>query len=202
MELVEHIGIFKNALPSENCRSLIKFFDDMKKQGFVYKRQDRGHQQTAPTTSVDDTSYAFRQDSFDVTVYPFPYVEAIREAINMFWACYEKYSLKYGVLKTMDRHQVLDGKLQKTAPQEGYHVWHCENAAAFLSRRLATFMFYLNDIEDGGETEFLYQSLRIKPTEGTLLIWPASYTHTHRGNPPLKEDKYVFTGWVEFTTGD
>ena len=59
-------------------------------------------------------------------------------------------------------------------------------------------MVYLNDIEDGGETEFLYQSRRIKPVTGRAVLWPAGYTHTHRGNPPLKDAKYIITGWVEF----
>jgi len=61
-----------------------------------------------------------------------------------------------------------------------------------------TWMVYLNDVEEGGETEFLYQHKRLKPEQGTLVIWPASFTHTHRGNPPLSNDKYIVTGWTEF----
>ena len=59
-------------------------------------------------------------------------------------------------------------------------------------------MCYLNDVEEGGETEFLYQSRRIKPKQGTMVICPSSFTHTHRGNPPLKGDKYMINGWIEF----
>ena len=40
--------------------------------------------------------------------------------------------------------------------------------------------------------------LRVKPKQGTLVIWPAAFTHTHRGNPPLSNDKYIVTGWTEF----
>jgi len=67
-----------------------------------------------------------------------------------------------------------------------------------LSNRLLTRMVYLNDVEEGGETEFLYQSMRVKPKQGTLVIWPAAFTHTHRGNPPLSNSKYIVTGWTEF----
>jgi hypothetical protein len=60
------------------------------------------------------------------------------------------------------------------------------------------FTYYLNNVNDGGETEFLYLKKRVKPIEGRLLIWPASYTHTHRGNPPLSHSKYIVTGWIEW----
>lgn len=198
MELIEHIGIFKNVLSSSDCKHLIKVFEDMTKNKFVFKRYENA-QYTFPSAIVDDTSYSFRQHSFDLSVHASILSMSVVTAINLFWACYREYVNKYGILDTIARTDVLDAKLQKTSPQEGYHVWHCEKGDFMYSRRVMAFMYYLNDIEEGGETEFLYQSLRVKPTEGTLLIWPASYTHTHRGNPPLKEDKYVMTGWVEFT---
>ena len=87
--------------------------------------------------------------------------------------------------------------IQKTSPKQGYHIWHSENIAKGCGRRILAHMMYLNDVEEGGETEFLYLSKRFKPRKGTLLIWPAGFTHTHRGNPPISGDKYVATGWVE-----
>ena len=84
----------------------------------------------------------------------------------------------------------------------GYPYWHSEvypqaghNEAL---HRVLLFMFYLNDVEEGGETEFLYQSIRVKPKQGTMVVCPSSFTHTHRGNPPLKGDKYMINGWVEY----
>ena len=49
-----------------------------------------------------------------------------------------------------------------------------------------------------GETEFLYYPTRIKPEEGKFILFPGSFTHTHRGNQPLSGDKYILTGWVEY----
>ncbi len=88
-------------------------------------------------------------------------------------------------------------KVQKTLPGGGYHFWHCENVTFTHSNRILAWMIYLNDITEGGETEFLYQSVRYKPSAGDLLLWPASFTHLHRGNPPLSETKYVLTGWFQ-----
>ena len=56
-------------------------------------------------------------------------------------------------------------------------------------------MVYLNDDFKGGETEFLYYKRREQPEKGKLLLWPAGYTHTHRGGMVLEGNKYVITGW-------
>jgi len=67
-----------------------------------------------------------------------------------------------------------------------------------VASRLIAWSLYLNDIDLGGETEFLYLKRRINAKAGRLVIWPAGFTHTHRGNPPLSNDKYILTGWLEF----
>ena len=58
-------------------------------------------------------------------------------------------------------------------------------------------MFYLNNVENGG-TEFYYQNLCTEAKEGSLVIWPADWTHMHRGQTEQNNVKYILTGWVEF----
>ena len=89
-------------------------------------------------------------------------------------------------------------KIQKTLPGQGYHIWHCEADSLISSRRMLFVFMYLNTCDEGGETEFLYQHKRIKPKAGTIVISPAAWTHTHRGNPPLSGEKYMINGWLEF----
>ena len=84
--------------------------------------------------------------------------------------------------------------LQKTEPMEGYHSFHAEDNSWNNRFRVLAWMVYLNDVPEGGETEWLYQQVKIKPTANTLVIWPGSFTHLHRGNPPMST-KYVLTGW-------
>ena len=83
--------------------------------------------------------------------------------------------------------------LQKTCPYEGFHDWHCENMK--WNNKSIAWMIYLNDVEEGGETEFLYQQKKFKPIKNTALLWPGSWDHLHRGNPPISGDKYILTGW-------
>ena len=89
-----------------------------------------------------------------------------------------------------------------TGGQGGYPYWHCElypkDASAETLHRHVLWTIYLNDGFAAGETEFLYQQRKIVPKTGSLLIAPAAFTHTHRGNRPVGGDKYIATSWILF----
>lgn len=119
--------------------------------------------------------------------------------LEKFWEeAYFYYAKKYSILKNMNHHSVQALKLQKSLPGQGYHIWHCESETSNSFRRILTFIVYLNDVEEGGETEFLYYPKRIKPEQGKLVLFPGFFTHAHRGNQPLSGVKYILTGWVFF----
>ena len=84
----------------------------------------------------------------------------------------------------------------------GYPYWHCElfprDATAQTLHRHLLWTIYLNDGFAEGETEFLHQQRKVAPRTGSLLIAPAAFTHTHRGNRPRGGDKYIATSWVLF----
>lgn len=84
----------------------------------------------------------------------------------------------------------------------GYPYWHCElyprDPGAETLHRHLLWTIYLNDGFQAGETEFLYQRRSIRPEAGSLLIAPAAFTHTHRGNRPEGGDKFIATSWVLF----
>jgi prolyl 4-hydroxylase len=91
-----------------------------------------------------------------------------------------------------------DFNIQRYKPSQAYHDFHCEKANIDSSKRHLVFMTYLNDVDKGGETEFYYQKLKIKPEKGLTLIWSADWTFTHKGHTTLDEDKYIITGWFNF----
>lgn len=89
-------------------------------------------------------------------------------------------------------------KVQRTSPRGGYHVWHSEHGGDVSSmRRIAVWILYLSTHEGEGETEFLQQGIRVAPKAGRVVLWPASFTHPHRGNPIYSGEKYIATGWFE-----
>ena len=89
--------------------------------------------------------------------------------------------------------------IQYYKPYEGYRALHCERSGfkSTIGRHLA-FQTYLNTVQDGGETEFIYQQYKCKAVKGKTLIWPVDWTHSHRGIISPTEDKYIITGWYTF----
>jgi len=104
----------------------------------------------------------------------------------------DKYP-SYGMIQSYS--QVV--KVQKTPPKGGFHKWHFEHGADIDSRnRSLVWMIYLNDCpKNEGSTEFLEYGRTIFPEEGSVVLFPAAWTHAHRGNPVYGADKYIATGW-------
>ena len=89
-------------------------------------------------------------------------------------------------------------RIQKYKPSQAFHGWHCEKGSVGTAIRHLVWMTYLNDIKKGGETEWYYQKLKVKPKKGLTVIWPSEWTFTHKGHTTVDEDKYIITGWYEF----
>jgi prolyl 4-hydroxylase len=107
--------------------------------------------------------------------------------INKFKYCNE-YST-FGIVEPIN--------IQYYPPYIGnFKKWHTERHHKNCDRHLV-FMTYLNNVNTGGETEFYHQKISIKPIKGKTLIWPADWTHTHRGNSS-PEEKYIITGWLNY----
>ena len=88
--------------------------------------------------------------------------------------------------------------IQRYLPGEGYYEWHCERGGLKNSARHLVYMTYLNDVDDGGETEWYYQKIKIKPQKGLTIVWPSDWPFTHRGNTSKTQTKYILTGWLNF----
>lgn len=114
------------------------------------------------------------------------------------------YSKKYPLLKIMAFNEPWDlavmAHLQYYAPGSCYVTWHQENT--YDKARLLTWMLYLNTVEDeeeyDGGTAFYFQDRKIKAEKGKFLIWPADWTHHHRGIRAVNKEKWIVTGWADF----
>jgi hypothetical protein len=189
-EIKDFIGVFDGVFGHKLCDRYIEHYKDLEENDLVWPRADDPHMVSDHGIAI--TTQAFHQD---ISI---RYI--LKDFTDIYWPqCQELYAKHYSILYNNAPHSIIDAKLQKTVAGEGYHVWHAENTDLMTRNRLLVFMLYLNDDFEGGETEFLYQKRRIEPKKDRLLIWPTSFTHTHKGDMVLEGEKYVLTGWVEYT---
>ena len=88
--------------------------------------------------------------------------------------------------------------IQQYEKNGGFYEFHTEKTTIYNSPRHLVFMTYLNDVTEGGETEFYYQNIKVKPEKGLTLIWGSDWTFTHRGIPSTTQEKFIVTGWFGF----
>ncbi len=188
MQFEDFIGVFDTEYDTQPLIDYWKYQDNVgatfKRRG-IFGKERKAHQRKDTCLATEDFMLDHQCG--------YLYVKQYNEIVGM---CMQEYVNQYEQLLHF-RYQQAYLNVQRTLPSEGYHAWHSEDGSLGCNRRIVATMMYLNNVEEGGETEFLYQRKRFKPKRGQVLIWPAGFTHTHRGNPPLKGEKYISTSWLE-----
>lgn len=195
VEFKDFTAIYKNVYPEGYCQHLINEFERLISSG---AGSDRQQSEGAPMHVKNDMQLGLNFGVHNVNSFD------NKNSTNLFFdglqQCFEIYTNQFSVLK--DCHiNCTSMKLQRTDPGGGYHVWHGEQNNGTSSTRVLTYILYLNTLpeDSAGETEFLYQRMRVKPEENTMIIWPAAYTHAHRGNTVFgNTSKYIVTGWFYY----
>ena len=178
-------------MPEDICDDILDTFKKNKhmwsKGAVLEKAEDEGVGQS-------DTKI---KDSFDIGIlakenwYPF---NKYKEHLNNIFKLYNE---KYEPTQGLEEFGIIENyNIQYYPPGGGFKKWHSERTNAVSVNREFVFMTYLNDVPAGG-TEFAYQKLTTPAEKGLTLIWPAAWTHTHKGALVLKE-KYIVTGWVGY----
>tara|TARA_B100000676_G_C17955125_1_gene774270 strand:- start:268 stop:882 length:615 start_codon:yes stop_codon:yes gene_type:complete len=195
-EYQDFIGTYRNVYPDDFCEHLINFFEEIE-SGTNCIIQNRQEEDSRMPKCDKDDKFMF----LDLAALQVPRWRD-KATINMIWkglqVCFDQYVKEYDHLKdnNISGHAL---KMQRTDPGQGYHIWHYENNGYEDRHRCLAFSIYLNDIEDAGETEFLYLKRRIKPERNMCTIWPAGFTHVHRGNVVHgTKSKYIITGWFYY----
>ncbi len=197
VECDDFIGVWPNFMPRPVCDELREFIDNTIEQACVINPSlDLSQVDSADRVIKSQDLYGGEMNRKDMAfILNYANRDLVLKINSILRSCVLHYISQYQSL-TKTSLISSDIKIQKTPPGGGYHLWHYEDSDEAHSMREIVWMIYLNDMPDGeAETEFLYQRRRIKPTAGTVVIWPAGYTHTHKGNTVLTEDKYILTGW-------
>ena len=179
----------KGVVSAEDCEKVIYFFEsrkDLQFPGFV------GGQGLDPSKKKD--TEILLESHFLTT--QFSYLgKSLNEGVEI-------YKKQYPFVEEISAWG-LEGKfkIQRYNPMEGYFTLHCENEGAWntcVSKRFLAWMIYLNDVKEGGYTEFPTQNKKFQPRRGDVLLWPAYWTHPHRGIVSKTQTKYIVTGWLSY----
>lgn len=84
-------------------------------------------------------------------------------------------------------------QIQRYTKNKGHYNGEHFEVSANQPNRFVSWLFYLNTVEEGGETEFPLLNVKSKAIQGRLVIFPSGFTHIHKGNMPISEDKYIMT---------
>ena len=175
----------KNALPLDVCKEMIRRFEECKDE------QYEGHigQTVEKDRSIKrstDLVTSGKENWKDIDK------ELFRSLGNVIVEFRETFPFFKGPFKDMGY------AIQRTNPGEFYH-WHIDGGSHEFSGRQLVAVWYLNDVEGpGGETEFSYQQVKVKPEAGKVVLFPPFWTHEHRGVTLEEGVKYIATTWVVF----
>jgi hypothetical protein len=191
----EFIGIYSDVYPEGYCTHLINEFERLAHAGAGQNRK-----QSENSLGHEKKDFQINLNIGSHPTAPFREEDSVDFFFKGLQICFENYTEKFSVLK----HGKIRGtamKMQRTDAGGGYHIWHAEQGNGRFAERVLVYMLYLNTLEpeSAGETEFLYQQTRLQPKENTMILWPAAYTHAHRGNTVFgTTSKYIVTGWFYY----
>lgn len=192
VEYKDFVGVFSDVYSEGFCEHLIAEFDRNQSLGVGVDRQNG---EGALKHTKND--YQICSNGKNINFELFGEENTTDVFFNGLQKCFQEYANEFSVVKNVDI-RCNNMKMQKTSSGGGYHVWHSEQGNGDQANRGLVYMLYLNSLplEANGETEFLYQQRRINPVENTMVLWPAAFTHAHRGNPVYGDHtKYIVTGW-------
>ena len=184
------IGVYDNYITPEECDKAIKLFEDQNKFNKTFNRLS-----SEKTNILNKQDQQFFANPENINVW----WQELKSMMVNYEIAFRHYVSNTGAQTAYDNNSFhfTNVKIQKTLPTEGYHVWHIEHGLGYENEaRAFVYSIYLNDVEEGGETEFLHFSKRVKPKKGRIVIWPAAFPYVHRGNPPLSGERYILTSWM------
>ena len=175
-------------IDNDICNQLVDFFEsksEIQKPGVLGQN------------SEIDTSL---KASTDITINEFYNIDCVNNYFNQLSDVVELYKNRYPWCGDQQNAWGIKRgvQIQRYLPGEGYHQWHCEIDSNSNASRHLVFMTYLNTVDDGGETHWFYQNLKLKPQKGLTVIWPPAWTHMHKGITSPSQSKYIVTGWYDY----
>lgn len=187
--------IYEYQYDPDHCDLFVELFHEAKEKGLTMPGlcgQHNSDCKVVPTVKKSTDLYFSILDKSDID----PEKYRVKDFSEYIYKAIDDYVNDTGLNNILGELEFKEPlQIHHYAPGEGFYALHGDSATYKTSTRVLVFILYLNDVEDGG-TFFPWQDYRSKSKKGNMIIFPASYTHPHRGVVSYDEDKYILTGWV------
>ena len=177
--------------PLSICDELVTYFESN------HNRQSKGITDGGKNLDV--------KHSTDITISPkeinLPGNEVFKKYFNSLFTCYQDYVDQWPFLTGFAEDLQIGGfNLQRYKSGQHFQGTNTERSSLSTLHRIFAWMTYLNDVDtkEGGSTLFSHYDLEVQPKKGLTLIWPAEWTHAHKGNLLKTDSKHIITGWMHF----
>ena len=182
-ELNDFIHIYENALEVDVCDFLVSLFDQTEDKHEHYNNEGKPN-----FTQFNLTQH--RELTPEVNQVHSHIIRKIFQYRDMYYEF------------TDDRifpkeHALEQFRIKKYNPgREDRFDTHVDVTNYETSRRFLSFLWYLNDVEIGGNTVF--KDLNISPKRGTLIMFPPLWMYPHKGEPPISGPKYIMSAYLHY----
>lgn len=184
-DLRSYVQTFDAALPADFCRQLIAGFVQTTTQHVVRKPGWRAGLDDSSWTELDVSAMA--DDAFKGFFY-----KQIEDHLAL-------YNQRLGLtLPIPNTPQVSEMRIKRYVAGTGEGFQPHFDAIYEVAHRYLVFLWYLNDVEEGGETEFCDLGIKVPARTGKLLVFPPYWMFQHAGRPPISGDKYILSMYLLF----
>jgi prolyl 4-hydroxylase len=186
------IGVW-NIENDDLCNEIITWFEKNKELQMQGVNSEGRVSNNKKTTDITVKPSDLKDDKY----------KCFNNYIGELYKCFIDYQHQWPFMKNLIKDVDIGSfNVQKYEKGDHFSQIHTERSSIATLHRVFAWMTYLNDVDDGGKTNFTHYNIKIKPKIGKTLIWPAEWTHAHAGEILNSGKKYIITGWMHFPYSD
>ncbi len=180
------VQVYSNVLGENLCHALI---DLLEKSPQLQMRVD--NQQRPNFTQIS------LQRMVDGKVFVDPITQAMKQCFQRYVHNFPSLTKYFPVKFSLEQYRV------KRYRNDGKDVFedHVDVSDYASARRFLACLFYLNTVDVGGETEFLFPTQEnkvVSAIQGSVVVFPPNWQFPHRGNKPVSSNKYILSSYFQF----
>jgi prolyl 4-hydroxylase len=184
-DLLHYIRVYDAALPGELCQKLIASFAALQRYRRYNGRNLRRSLEDSEWTELNITRLSDAG-----------FLQVFRSLID---AALERYNRDIGLAIPIPNTPATADLIMKRYRIGGAEKFQLHfDAIQHVANRYLVMLWYLNEVESGGETRFPQLNYSVRPEAGRLLVFPPYWMYQHEGTPPVSGDKYILSTYLLF----